>query len=400
MNPLISNGEALDRILAHLPAIPKIHCPLTKCAGRILAEDICADRPFPPFDRAMMDGYAIRYDDIAEIDQFEIGGEALAGHPQTGLHAEIGSAIEVMTGAVVPNGADCIVPYEATERIGDTHFRLTDLEDTAKGDCIHPCGSDHKAGQTLLRAGCVLGSREIAVAATCGYTDLSVSKLPCIAIASTGDELVPVTATPAAHQIRRSNDLAIDTALARRQLHAQERTHLPDDADACLAHLRELVANNTFILISGGISMGKKDFIPETLNQLGLHCYFHGVAQRPGKPMGFWANDSCAVFALPGNPLSTLTCLHHYAIPAIEHAMGRKQGPRQQTVELTAPAIGREKICVFLPVQLLPDNQAKPSPARNSGDLSGILESDGYILIPAGTSTAETGARFAFHPWL
>lgn len=398
MNPLIKPHEAQALIRKHLSTLPSIDCPTDQCAGRILREEVVADRPLPPFDRAMMDGYALRVADIPKVSAFKVAAQAPAGSLALFLDTAVGSCIEIMTGAVVPEGADCVVPYEETERLSDGSIRLTAPDEQTAGDAIHPLGSDHSSGEALIRAGRSMGGREVAIAATCGYTTLKVTKLPSIAIVSTGDELVAISETPAAHQIRRSNDLSIETTLALAGFPAQKRVHLIDEPSSATAAVADLIANHDIVLISGGISMGKKDFIPSALNENGLSCHFHGVAQKPGKPLGFWSHQSCAVFALPGNPLSTLTCLHHYVLPALHAASGGTKLP-SPSVSLAEPAKGRPHLTVFLPVSLLENNQATPQPANNSGDLVSILKSDGYIELPASDHIYSVNTEFAFHPW-
>jgi len=348
----------------------------------------------------MMDGYAIRTGEIDERGIFEIVAQAPAGAPQQSLGTQQRACAEIMTGAVVPTDADCVVQYEVTRRIDDSRMQLIDPSDHAPGDFIHEYASDRPAGDVLLKSGVLIGTREIAVAASCGYHTLSVSKKPSIAIVSTGDELVEIAATPAPHQIRRSNDVMIDAALKRIDLPACQFAHLPDEPETSKAQLAELIKANDIVIISGGISMGKKDYIPDALDALGLSCRFHGVAQKPGKPLGFWSHPDCAVFTLPGNPLSTLTCLHQYVIPALFHAMGQTDTPRPRKVALDAPVKARDDLTIFLPVSLSADNQAHPKPAKNSGDLVRILQSDGYIeLLPTQKKSYELGSKFNFHPW-
>lgn len=401
MNPLIPPSQAAERIRHEIPQFPSIDCPIDKCAGRILREDMLADRPLPPFDRAMMDGYALRFADIAAGHSFRILGQAPAGQPAATLDKAIGSCIEIMTGAVVPVGADCVVPYEETERGADGEIRLTSPDTLRSGNAIHPLGSDHEAGEVFVRSGRLLGGREIAIAATCGYASLKVTKLPAIAIVSTGDELVDVATQPEAHQIRRSNDLSIETALTRAGYSAQKRVHLQDDAASIAEALPSLIAENDVVIISGGISMGQKDFIPEALRDAGLTCHFHGVAQKPGKPFGFWTNKDCAVFALPGNPISTLTCLHHYVIPALFAASGQTTAIRKTSVTLNECVKARDDISIFLPVEMGPGNRATPRPINNSGDLVRILESHGYIELPPTLEKSyPIDSEFTFHQWM
>ncbi|MDP4611692.1 MAG: molybdopterin molybdotransferase MoeA [Opitutales bacterium] len=400
MKQLISPDTAKALIAQHLNPIPSISCPLNKCANRVLRQTVVADRPFPPFNRSMMDGFAIRAKDIDEQGVFQIAIQMPAGSPARNIGTGKAHCAEIMTGAVVPDDADCVVPYELTKRIDSNTMQLLQPTKHHTGDCIHAYASDRPEGETLLQPGIQIGSREVAVAASCGYNELQVSKIPAIAIVSTGDELVNVASQPEAHQIRRSNDIAIETALAGVHLYAQECAHLPDDANISKKQLQSLIETNDIVIISGGISMGKKDYIPGALDELGLSGHFHGIAQKPGKPMGFWSNAQCAVFTLPGNPSSTLTCLHHYVIPALFRAMGQTELSPPQSVAIDAPIKARDDLTTFSPVKISQGNQASPRPTNNSGDLVRILDSDGYIEVtPTKDKTYPVGTTFEFYPW-
>lgn len=400
MKSLITPDEALRLISDALPTFSSIRCPLDKCAGRILRETITSDRPFPPFNRSMMDGYAIRASDIDDEGIFKISIQAPAGSSAQLIGAEAKLCAEIMTGAVVPDDADCVVPYEETRRLNEDSIQLLDPSDHAQGDCIHPYASDRPAGEVLLKQGALIGSREIAVAATCGFAELSVTKIPSIAIVSTGDELVDVATQPEPHQIRKSNDIMIETALSLTQLNSRVRTHLADDEALCTTELKKLIGENQVILLSGGVSMGKRDYIPAVLASLGLTKHFHGVSQKPGKPMGFWTGDNCAVFTLPGNPLSTLTCLHHYVIPAMHAAMGQRQTNHVREVVIANDIRARDDFTLFSPVALSDNNTATPQPTQNSGDLVRILNSDGYIVVPpTETKGYPAGSSFEFRRW-
>jgi molybdopterin molybdotransferase len=400
MHSLIQPNEASALIRANLRPAETVFCSIETCAGRILRQEILADRPFPPFNRSMMDGYALRATEIGDDGIFTIKVQVPAGSAKTLLGTESGHCAEIMTGACVPDDTDCVVPYEATERIDESTIRLLKPDTHKPGDCIHPYASDRESGEVLLEPGVLLGGREIAVAASCGYAQVEVAKIPRIAILSTGDELIDVSSQPAPHQIRRSNDISIETSLAKLHLYPQTRTHLPDDQTASIEGLEKLMKANDILILSGGISMGKKDYIPSALDLLGLKCHFHGVAQKPGKPMGFWSQRDCAVFALPGNPSSTLTCLHQYVLPAIFHAMGQTAPPIPQQVTLNAPVKARDDLTIFLPVKCAIGNWASPQPTNNSGDLVRILQSEGYIALPPTEKKGyPQGASFDFHPW-
>lgn len=400
MKELITPTHARSRILKNLPVLPSESCPLNACAGRILRESIIADRPFPPFNRSMMDGYALRLADSDSGQAFNILAQAPAGAAQQSLGQTANTCAEIMTGAVVPADADCVVPYEATRRLNDRQMQVCAPESLYAGDNIHPQASDRSGGEVLLKSGRRIGAREIAVAASCGYANLAVAQKPSIAIVSTGDELVDIQAAPAPHQIRRSNDVMIQAALQAIDLPAAQMLHLPDDPAHSHRQLEALIAHNDIVILSGGISMGKRDFIPATLDALGLQCQFHGVRQKPGKPLGFWSHPQCAVFTLPGNPLATLTCLHHYLIPALYHALGQSTPPRPRQVTLDVAVKARDDLSIYLPVSLQANNQASPQPTNNSGDLVRILQSDGYIELPPNNKKGyKAGKSFDFHAW-
>ncbi|MGB0334581.1 MAG: molybdopterin molybdotransferase MoeA [Opitutales bacterium] len=400
MKSLITPEDARRLIQENLNKMPQVLCPLDKCAGRILRQQVLSDRPFPPFNRSMMDGYAIRASDIDGNALFNIVAECSAGDPQITLDSRPLSCAEIMTGAILPENADCVVPYETTTRPHTTQMQLKSPTEHAAGDCIHKLGSDRAADAILLDEGATIGARETAIAASCGYADLLVSRKPALAVVSTGDELINICDEPEPHQIRRSNHLMIDTALERIGLNVREFVHLKDDCAQSINELKLLLENNDVIIISGGISMGKKDFIPEALQELGFTCHFHGVAQKPGKPFGFWTNEDSAVFALPGNPLSSLSCLHHYVIPSLFDASGKTANCPAVELTLRTDAKTRDDMTVLLPVKKSPGNLISPQLVNNSGDLVGILESDGYIVLPPRDEKSyPAGSQFEFFPW-
>lgn len=398
MNPLIQAYDAKVIISKQLANFTTTDCSIDASSGRILREDIVADRPLPPYNRSMMDGYALRLSDIAKVQSFKIASIASAGSQEKVLGKTIGCCIEIMTGAVLPSGADIVIPYEETEILGNGEVHILPEANHIVGNAIHAMGSDHNSNEVLVRAGCIIGSREIAIAATCGYSILKVSKRPSIAVVSTGDELVSVSERPKSYQNRRSNDLSMVAVLNSAGYQVKKRAHLYDERESMKASLVKMTESHEIILVSGGISRGRKDFIPGILDEIGLSCKFHGVAQKPGKPLGYWCNDYCAVFALPGNPLSTLTCLHQYVLPALEKASGKKVN-KNTNVELTEATDGIQDITTFLPVSVSSDNMAALCPCRNSGDLVKILSSDGYIELPPKAVHYPRGSSFIFYPW-
>ncbi len=313
---LISVLEAEQIIQESLLTLPEEDCSLEKVAGRVLRQQIIADRQSPPFNRATMDGIALRFSDWESGKRtFPIKGTIAAGQPE-GEPPSAGGCVEIMTGAAVPDDCDVVVRYEdvlIVERIAT----IADEAIIQPGLAIHPVGSDYKEKEVLVEEGCRIGGKEAAVAASCGYETLKVTRNPIVAFISTGDELVDIEDIPKPHQIRRSNDTAVKVALYRKGYASVETSHQPDDPETLRWELERVLMKSDVVIISGGISKGKFDYIPSILNDLGVECKFHGVEQRPGKPMWFGLHSrdgdffnmgeeiAVPVFALPGNPVSS-----------------------------------------------------------------------------------------------
>lgn len=403
---MLTPAEAERLIFENILPLPREDCPLAAAHGRILRAEIRADRDLPPFDRVTMDGYAVRAAALAAgIKSFKIAGTQAAGMRPLKLPAETDACIEIMTGAVLADGADCVVPYEETIRDEKTGVVTVVGESAAfaAGHAVHRRGSDHTAGDVMIRPGTRLTGREIAVAAACGCVAPLVTQMPKIAVVATGDELVEVDAPVAAHQIRRSNDYALRAALVASGYTRVDRFHLHDMREEIEHLLWHILAEFDVVLIAGGVSKGKFDFLPEELDRQGVQKIFHGVAQRPGKPFWFgMGRRKTPVFALPGNPVSAYTCLHRYVIPALGHASGLTLAtPRQ--VALAAPVVFRPKLTCFVPAKLSPGNGAEclaaPEALNTSGDFSGLLGTEGFVELPAAPAEFPAGYLARFWAW-
>ncbi|MBS0632118.1 MAG: molybdopterin molybdotransferase MoeA [Verrucomicrobia bacterium] len=401
---MLTPAAAEKLILDHLAPFPAEACPLAAAHGRVLRGELRADRDLPPFNRVTMDGYALSaLSLVAGIREFHSGGVQAAGKPTRALGAEANACVEVMTGAVLPEGADCVVPYEETSR-SDPAGPITIRGVFPVGNAIHAKGSDHRAGALIVSAGTRLTGREIAVAAAIGVASISVSKLPKIAVVATGDELVETEAAVAPHQIRRSNDHALRAALVAAGYPQVERYHFSDDRAEIERGLVRLLAEYDVVLLTGGVSKGKFDFLPAELERQGVKKIFHGVAQRPGKPFWFGVSPRRApVFALPGNPVSAYTCLHRYVLPALACASGAAPAaPR--LVALAAPVTFRPALAFLLPVKLSSGPRAEllatPDPANTSGDFAGLVGTDGFVELPAGQTEFPAGFIAPFWAWV
>jgi molybdopterin molybdotransferase len=392
---LLPFDQALARLLENTPRLASENMPIEGAAGRVLRQSIAADRDFPPFDRVMMDGYALRSRDLTNTRRFRVSGSAPAGAPVAVLPDEPGVCLEIMTGAPLPVGADVIVPVEETQMVDKSTILITEEFSPSPRAFIHRAGSDASSGEVLLESGVVLDGRAIGIAASCGASVLGVSRLPCIALLATGDELVDVRATPQTHQIRQSNAHALASSLARAGYPVSSSLTISDCESDRLA-ASTLPDTHDWCLITGAVSKGARDFVPAWLESLGCRQLFHGVAQRPGKPLGCWlAPSGGVVLALPGNPVSALTGLHAFVLPALAYATGRISTPPRQVIPGTgvSPA---PSMTIHLPITLDARGIARAATPGNSGDFIGLRASDGFVTIPPGGTTP---ANLPFTPW-
>lgn len=399
---MLSVAEAAKIVLESVPPFPVEDCPLASAHDRILREPVKADRDLPPFDRATLDGIAIAHATPASgTHSFESEGMQAAGMIRKSL-TKPDACIEIMTGAVVPEGCDTVVPVEdlvAKENL----FELREGATVAPGQGVHRMGSDAKKGGTLIEAGMRLDSPAIAIAASVGMATLRTSQLPRVAVVATGDELVEVESPVADHMIRRSNDHAIRAALVAYGCPQVDRFHIRDVAGEVESKLRPLLVRYDWIVVTGGVSKGKRDFLPAALAGLGVEKRVHGVAQRPGKPFWFGTTQrGTPVFALPGNPVSALTCLHRYVLPAMERAAGLTPKP-PCVVALSRAATFKPPLAWFLPVRLAsaPDGRllAEPDPSNTSGDFAGLVGTDGFVELPADQTEFPPGTIAPFRAW-
>ncbi len=389
--------EAESLIQAHMPKFPARHEPLQGCTGRVLAEDIQAERDQPPFDRVTMDGIAVAYRDLAAgVRSFEVAGTQAAGAEP--LAVAPNQCVEVMTGTPLPRGADTVVPIERVQRSGTIAAIAADATVAAE-QFVHRRGSDRAQGSLVLRAGTRLGPPEIAVLAGAGRATALVADLPRVAVISTGDELVEAGFAIAAHQIRSTNDRAVEASLTQHRLGSVTRARLRDDANALAVAIDRLDTELDVLVLSGGVSMGQFDFVPSVLTELGAKLVFHKVEQRPGRPMWFGVSArGKPIFALPGNPVSTLVCVTRYLLPALRHASGLTTAA-PELVETTAPIEASPALTLFTPVTLSSSDRgilhAEPRRTNTSGDFVTLAGTAGFVELPAkrGSYPAGTVAR-------
>lgn len=399
---MLTTAEASRAIAKSMPAYGCDSVTLDQAAGRILRQVVSAERDQPPFDRVTMDGIAIRFASLAAGNrQFNIQGTQHAGDPAQTLQSDQ-NCIEIMTGAVLPEGSDCVIPVELIAVVNN----VAAVEDTYQAKAnqfIHPQGSDHEAGHEVLQPGFTISPMDIAIIASCGLDKVNVGRTPDIRVISTGNELVPPGQPVAAHQVRLSNGPALVAMLTGQGFINSSHDHLTDDI-AILEHkIGDHLETANVLILSGGVSMGKADFVPQVLQKLGVEVVFHKISQRPGKPMWFGLGPANqAVFALPGNPVSSLVCCRHYVLPALLTACGRKTTPPQFAVLAEDVNFEADLTC-FLPVRTssLDDGtiSAMPVPTNTSGDFAALSGTDGYVELRKGDSEFPARSAVPLHFW-
>jgi molybdopterin molybdotransferase len=377
---MVSVKDALRLVLENAISPKTESVDFQVSLGRILAEDLVADRDFPPFDRVTMDGIALNFSAFNDgLKRFRIQEIQAAGDEQKTLKSPQ-NCIEIMTGAVLPKNTDTIIRYEDLE-IEDGF--ATVLAEVKRNQNVHFQGQDKLSGQVLVRKGKVINASHVAIAASIGKQNLAVWALPKIAIASSGDELVGVAEVPLPHQIRLSNVYAI-VALLKKFNAAVDVFHINDTMEESVSKIEEMLKNYDLLIFSGGVSMGKKDFIPQALSKNSVKEIFHKIAQKPGKPMWFGKNESTIVFALPGNPVSTYLCTIKYVLPWLKNHLGVFE-EKNSSVKLTEDINFKPKLNYFLQVKIQNDKgcfYATPLKHHGSGDFISLAEADGFIELP------------------
>ncbi|CAD5248931.1 MULTISPECIES: molybdopterin molybdotransferase MoeA [unclassified Imperialibacter] len=388
---MISVNEATSLILSTQLRLKKEHVNLQEASGRVLAMEVFADRNFPPFDRVTMDGIAFAYKAYETgLRTFAIEGTQLAGEEAKSLQNP-DAALEVMTGAVLPGSCDTVVPYEEIE-ITNGEATLSGKQ-VKEGQNVHKEGRDQKKGTKLLDVGTLIRASEIAVLATVGAAVPRVFCLPKVAVIATGDELVAVDEHPEPYQIRSSNSQALVAALQGWGVEP-EVFHIRDDKESLTEQLGNILKQNDVLLLSGGVSKGKADYLPEVLESLHVQKIFHRVAQKPGKPFWFGRiEEKKFVFAFPGNPISTFMCFHRYFLPWLKACLGI--APTELHAKLSEDFDFEPPLTYFLQVKAHLDTEgvlwAQPRSGGGSGDLANLLYANAFLELPPNRQNFKRG---------
>lgn len=361
--------------------------------GRFLAEDISTDSDFPPFDRAMMDGFAIRFADWQKGQRtFSYQHQQWAGSPLIDLLNE--EACEITTGAAVPNDFDVVVPIEKVKLNSNGTFECMELDKIKTGWNIQRQGIEYKKGETALKKGTLITPAVKAVLASCGAINPVVFQQPSIAIVSTGDELVPVDQSPLPHQIRTSNAHALKS-LVLSFSQKIDIFHLNDNPDEILEWLEKHATQFDVLLFSGGVSKGGKDFLPQLWQQSGFQNHFHGILQKPGKPMWLGSKNNTVLFGFPGNPVSTLTCAIAYLLPWLKQQWSTESNYFR--VQLSERIEKHEQLDLWIPV-VIKNNSINVLAYKGSGDLIGFSKLSGILHIPSQSDVKNINEDYRYYP--
>jgi molybdopterin molybdotransferase len=392
---MLSYQQAREMVISRLAALmrePRTESiPVLAAQGRILAKDILADRDYPPFDRSIRDGYAVRAADAHPGATVHCIGELKAGDtPSTPVQP--GTCIQIMTGAALPSGADAVVMIEHTQRNADT---VTLDRAVQPRQHVVPQGSEQAANKTVLTKGTRLGFAQIAAAAQVGEAQVIVFHRPRIAILSTGDEVVDYATAPGPFQIRNSNSVSLAAQAAA--LHAEPV--LLGNAKDTHDDLREKIPTGLqadALILSGGVSAGKYDLVEPVLKEFNAETIFDGVAIRPGKPLVFALCQGKPVFGLPGNPVSTMVTFELFVRPAVDILSGTDPSPLPLVEAVITHRLSEKPgLTHFLPATLEYGDQARVTPLtwQGSGDIIAMSRANCLLVVPPDRETIEPGER-------
>lgn len=399
MEKVLGFAEALETVLAEARRLTPVgveRVALLEARGRTLAEQLRADRDQPPFDRSTRDGFALKAADAGK--PLRVVGQVRAGEVWQGDALREGEAVEIMTGAPLPDGSDCVVMLEYVQlAAGDLQIAAERVP--RAGENVVARGTEAREGSTVLDTGSVVEPAEIALAASLGHGELLVHARPSVAIIATGDELVELAEMPEAWQIRNSNSYGL-AALVCEEGGQAAQLGVARDTAAEVARLVEQGVHHNLLLLSGGVSMGKYDVVEQVLLERGAEFFFTGALIQPGKPVVFGrlprgAGEWTYFFGLPGNPVSTQVTFRLFVAPMLCALLGQHEtAPRFAEARLGEDIRGGMKVTRFLPAELRSAwNGATVQPVtwQGSGDLAANARANCYVVLPAGVERFTAG---------
>jgi molybdopterin molybdotransferase len=393
INGMLTVEDAQARVMAEIAIGPAEPMALDACHGRVLREEVRAARDLPPADNSGMDGYAVRAGDLAEVPvALRVTDDIQAGHPPKRA-LEPRTAMRIMTGAFVPDGADTVVQVELTDGGTET---VTIHKALSRGANIRRRGEDMRAGDVVMRSGRRIGAAELAMLTAVQKSTVLVGRRPTVAILSTGDELIEAHETLTPGKIINSNGPLLAALVREAGAVPRELGIVRDTKEDTIAALENALESD-FVLTSGGVSVGAYDFVKDALEALGAETKFWRVAMKPGKPVVLSRWRDRLIFGLPGNPVSSFVSFHLFAAPALRKAMGQEgelfQPMIQARLEAPLRSIGDRR--VYFRVHVFARDgelRAKPLASQGSGSLTSMIGANGLAIVEEGVTRVEAGA--------
>ena len=379
--------------------MPAESVPLVESISRILREDVFADADSPPFDKAIRDGFAVRFEDVAEVPAtLSVVGESRAGSASD-VHIQTGQCCEIMTGAPLPAGANAVVMVEHTERLSSTSVQIR--KTVRENEGLLRRGAESRKGDRVLAVSRRIGVADVGLLASYGKASVLVSRKPRVAIIATGDELVDVQQSPGTSQIRNSNSYTIDAQVRE----AGATPHALGIARDNFEDLRAKIGHgleHDILLVSGGVSMGKYDLVENVFADFGVEVLFDKIAMKPGKPTVFGHRGQTYVFGLPGNPLSTIVSFHMFVRPLILFLLkSENTNPKILEAKLEAATKCDPQRASLLPALVhfeAGQYRIRTAPWKGSSDLVGLSRANALIVIPQREGPLEPGDNVQFLP--
>jgi molybdopterin molybdotransferase len=399
-HPMLSHEAARAKVIevvnARAAAAPQTEtiefaADPSRALGRILAENVIADRNYPPFDRSTRDGFAVRVADAANPGtRLRLIGESRAGQAFDG-QMEAGSTVQIMTGAPLPRGANAVVMLEDAEVEGDY---VVVHRAVRPGQHYVVEGQETRAGESVIKRGKRLGYAELAMAAQVGRSKIEVAKKPRVAILSTGDEVIAVGNAPRRFQIRNSNCISLAAQVSLAGGHPVVLGNAPDHVAELRVRIEEALKAD-MVILTGGVSVGKYDLVEQVLKEMHVEFFFDAIAIRPGRPAVFGARNNTPVFGLPGNPVSTMVAFELLVVPAIEAMSGHPPSSLHLfKAKLAHPVDEKPPLAHFLPARVeWPDGQATVEALHweGSGDIGAVVRGNCFLVVHESKQKLKAG---------
>ncbi len=399
---MITLDKALETVLKHVRPLKTIRKPLGEVIGCCLGEDVRAKRDMPPADRSAMDGFAVRSADLKKSPRnLCLAGEVPAGSPAR-PRVKPGTCVRIFTGSNIPTGADAVVMVEQTsEADGFVTFEKA----VPVGINIRKKGEEAAKGDVLLKRGTVLGSAQIGICAAVGKSQLRVYSRPSISILCTGNELRGIGDNVKSHELHNSNGPSLCAALKISNYKEISHQVVSDDMKKLVAKLKREIDSHDVIILTGGVSVGKYDYVPRALAKVGANIRFHGVAMKPGRPQLYATlPGNRHIFGLPGNPLSTITGFYELILPALRNMSGVPVEKCRTSLKLplASPLTSKGDRVRLVLARLILGNKGpsvEPVDSQGSADLAAGANADGVVIIPSGVRKVPAKSLIEFRPW-